>query len=120
MTPIDKKHVLLSSVLWNFAGTFKQAVKDINAGTYGTHGYNLSLKNGGISLLKTKYIPADVWARSSRPGRRSWPGRSRSRPPQGRPGSETDQVAPVRCVPPAVWNDPPRAAALSRHTEPTR
>ena len=62
MTPIDKNHVFLSSVLWNFAKTFTQAVKDINAGTYGTHGYNLDLQNGGVSLLKTNYIPASVWA----------------------------------------------------------
>jgi simple sugar transport system substrate-binding protein len=62
MTPIDKNHVFLSSVLWNFADTFTRAVKDIQAGTYGTHGYDLSLKNGGISLLKTKYIPAKTWA----------------------------------------------------------
>jgi basic membrane protein A and related proteins len=62
MSPIDKNHVFLSSVLWNFTGTFKQAIADVNNGTYGTHGYNLSLKNGGISLLKTKYIPAAVWA----------------------------------------------------------
>jgi simple sugar transport system substrate-binding protein len=61
MTPIDKKHVFLSSVLWNFTGVFKQAIKDVNSGTYGTHGYNLSLKNGGISLLKSKYIPAATW-----------------------------------------------------------
>jgi basic membrane protein A and related proteins len=33
----------------------------VNNGTYGTHGYNLDLKNGGISLLKSKYIPAKVW-----------------------------------------------------------
>ena len=62
MTPIDKNKVFLSSVLWNFTGTYNQMIKDVNAGTYGTHGYNLSLKNGGISLLKTKYIPAAVWA----------------------------------------------------------
>src|SRR5881397_3483161 len=62
MTPIDKKHVFLSSVLWNFTGVYKQAIKDVNAGTYGTHGYDLSLKNGGISLLKSKYIPASTWA----------------------------------------------------------
>ena len=62
MTPIDKNKVFLSSVLWNFTGTYNQMIKDVNAGTYGTHGYNLSLKNGGISLLKTKYIPAPVWA----------------------------------------------------------
>jgi basic membrane protein A len=62
MTPIDKKHVFLSSVLWSFDATFKQAIKDIEAGTYGTHGYDLNLKNGGISLLKTGYIPAKTWA----------------------------------------------------------
>ncbi len=62
MTPIDKSHVFLSSVLWDFTGTFKQAIKDIDNGTYGTHGYNLSLSNGGISLLHSKYIPASVWA----------------------------------------------------------
>jgi len=61
MTPIDKNHVFLSSVTWNFTDTFSQAIKDINAGTYGTHGYDLNLKNNGIALLKTKYIPAKVW-----------------------------------------------------------
>jgi len=58
---IDKKGVLLSSVIWNFTTVFKQAIFDINNGTYGTHIYNLGAKNG-IYLLKTKYIPADVWA----------------------------------------------------------
>jgi simple sugar transport system substrate-binding protein len=59
--PIDTKHVLLSSELWNFTGAFTQAVSDIKNGTYGRHGYNLDLANGGISLLKTSYIPANVW-----------------------------------------------------------
>ncbi len=62
MTPIDKNHVFLSSVLWDFKGTYTQAIKDIDAGTYGTHGYDLNLKNGGIALLKSKYIPAAAWA----------------------------------------------------------
>src|SRR5207253_5311296 len=62
MTPIDKNHIFLSSVLWNFNGIFNQAIKDVNSGSFGTHGYNLSLANGGISLLKSKYIPAAVWA----------------------------------------------------------
>jgi basic membrane protein A len=62
MRPIDKKHVFLSSVLWNFKGVFTKAVKDVNNGTYGTHGYDLSLRNGGISLLKTSYIPRAVWS----------------------------------------------------------
>jgi hypothetical protein len=34
----------------------------VNNGTYGTHGYNLSLKNGGISLLKSKYIAPGTWS----------------------------------------------------------
>jgi len=60
--PIDTKHVLLSSELWNFTGAYTQALKDIKNGTYGQHGYNLDLANGGISLLKTSYIPASVWS----------------------------------------------------------
>ena len=60
--PIDTKHVLLSSELWNFTGAFTQALQDIKNGTYGRHGYNLDLANGGISLLKTSYIPANVWS----------------------------------------------------------
>ena len=59
--PIDTKHVLLSSELWNFTHAYTQAVQDIKNGTYGHHGYNLDLANGGISLLKTAYIPASVW-----------------------------------------------------------
>jgi basic membrane protein A len=61
LTPIDKKHVFLSSVLWTFTNAFKAAIADINKGTYGTHGYDLTLKNGGISLLRTKYVPTSVW-----------------------------------------------------------
>ena len=60
MTPIDKNHVFLSSVLWSFTDTFKAAIRDIKAGKYGTHGYDLNLKNGGISLLKTRYPTGTV------------------------------------------------------------
>jgi basic membrane protein A len=66
MTPIDKNHVFLSSVLWSFTDTFKRAIRDIKAGSYGTHGYDLNLRNGGISLLKTRYIPAKTWAEITR------------------------------------------------------
>jgi simple sugar transport system substrate-binding protein len=58
--PIDKKHVLLSSVIWDFAPIFKQAVKDVNDGTFGTHNYNLNVSDG-ISLLKTPRISAAIW-----------------------------------------------------------
>ena len=59
-TTVDKKGVLLSSVLWNFSGIFEQAIADINAGTFGNHGYTLDVANGGISLLKTANISADA------------------------------------------------------------
>lgn len=62
MTPIDKKGVLLSSVLWDFTGADKEFIKEIDAGTFGQKGYDLTLANGGVSLLKTKYIPASVWS----------------------------------------------------------
>jgi simple sugar transport system substrate-binding protein len=63
MTPIDTGKVFLSSVLWNFSGVYKQALADIKAGTFGTHNYNLTLANGGISLLKTTYISPAVWSK---------------------------------------------------------
>jgi basic membrane protein A and related proteins len=62
MTPIDKKGVLLSSVLWDFTNAYKQFIKEIDDGTFGQQGYDLTLANGGVSLLKTKYIPASVWS----------------------------------------------------------
>ena len=78
-TPIDKKGVLLSSVLWDFSKVFKQAIADINAGTFGTHVYDLGLNNG-VSLLKTKYIPAPAWKLDpARPARGSSTARSRCR-----------------------------------------
>lgn len=61
-TPVDKKGVLLSSVLWDFTTVFGDAIKDVSAGTFGQQNYDLSVANG-ISLLKTDKAPADVWAK---------------------------------------------------------
>ena len=63
MSPIDTNKVFLSSVLWNFTGAYKQALSDVKNGTFGQHGYQLTLGNGGVSLLKTKYIPASAWSK---------------------------------------------------------
>jgi basic membrane protein A and related proteins len=59
---VDPNGVLLSSVLWDFAGTYTQAVNDIAAGTFGQAGYTLDAANGGIKLLQTDKISADAWA----------------------------------------------------------
>src|SRR5260221_5599227 len=58
MAPIDTKHVLLSSELWNFTGAFTQAVHDIKNGTYSRHGYKLCLAKVGMSLLQKCHKPA--------------------------------------------------------------
>ena len=59
---IDEQNVLLSSVLWDFAGTYEQAVADIDAGTFGESGYTLDTANGGIELLQTDNISDEAWA----------------------------------------------------------
>jgi basic membrane protein A and related proteins len=61
-TKIDKKGVLLSSVLWNFDVLFNQAIDDIDAGTFGETNYALDLDNKGISLLQTDQIDDAAWA----------------------------------------------------------
>jgi basic membrane protein A len=61
-SPIDSAHVFLSSVLWNFATAYKTFITQIQNGTFGRQGYNLTLANGGISLLHSKYISSAVWA----------------------------------------------------------
>lgn len=60
-SPIDKGY-LLSSVIWNLEPVFAAMIEDIKADQYGTHNYDISLKNGSVGLLKTAQIPDDVWA----------------------------------------------------------
>jgi simple sugar transport system substrate-binding protein len=62
MSPIDKQGVVLSSVLWSFDKAFTTMAQQINDGTYGQKGYDLTLANGGISLLKTPHIKPAVWS----------------------------------------------------------
>lgn len=58
---IDKKGVLLSSELWDFAPIYTRAIKAVNRGKFGTT-YILDAKNG-LSLLKTNKAPASAWAK---------------------------------------------------------
>jgi basic membrane protein A and related proteins len=60
-TKIDKKGILLSSVLWNFDVLFNQSIDDIEAGTFGEKNYALDLENKGISLLQTDQIDDKAW-----------------------------------------------------------
>lgn len=61
-TPVDKQGVLLSSVLWNFEGVYKDAISDVENGSFGERSYELDLNNGGIDLLKTPQVSDDAWS----------------------------------------------------------
>lgn len=52
--------LVLTSVLWNFKDTYVQAIKDIEAGTFGTTTYELTVDNGGLSLQETESLSGDI------------------------------------------------------------
>jgi len=58
---IDEKSVLLTSVVWDYLPVLREAAVDIEAGTYGERIHSIDLENGGISLLESEHIPAEVW-----------------------------------------------------------
>jgi len=51
---------LLTSVLWNYTNTYTQAIKDIEAGTYGQQGYVLTVENGGLSLQASDKMTTEI------------------------------------------------------------
>ena len=57
---LDKKGVYLSSVVWDFTPIDEKAIAEVEAGTFGRSTYRLDL-DSGIKLLRTTYIPAEVW-----------------------------------------------------------
>jgi len=61
-TSLDTKGVLLTSVVWDYLPLFRAAAAEIQKGTYGRTISYLGLESGGIRLLKSDKIPADVWA----------------------------------------------------------
>lgn len=58
---IDRKGVLLSSVIWDFTPAFRMAIEAINNGNFGEEVFTLDLANEGISLLKTDKISDEAW-----------------------------------------------------------
>jgi len=60
-SPIDKGF-LLSSVVWNIEPVYTAMIADLKADTFGERGYEISLKDDSVKLLKTPQIPDDVWA----------------------------------------------------------
>jgi simple sugar transport system substrate-binding protein len=58
---LDKKGVLLSSEVWDYTPAFEEAAKRLEEGTFGDEIIYIDLQNNGIGLMKTEYIPDDVW-----------------------------------------------------------
>ncbi len=57
---IDKGH-LLSAVVWDFVPVFTKLIDDVQNGTFGKNFYQLNVKDASTYLLKTSYIPPNIW-----------------------------------------------------------
>lgn len=57
---VSDPSIVLTSVLWNFKDTYVQAIKDIEAGTFGTATYELTVENGGLSLQETDQLSGEI------------------------------------------------------------
>ena len=53
---VQNPDTLLTSVLWNFTDTYVQAIEDIEAGSFGTETYELTVANGGLTLQTTPVL----------------------------------------------------------------
>lgn len=60
-TKIDKGN-LLSSVVWDMTPVYSAMIADLQADTFGTKGYKISLADDSVRLLKTPQIPDATWA----------------------------------------------------------
>lgn len=54
--------VLLTSVVWDYTPTYEQAIKDVEAGTFGTEDYVLTVGNGGLYLQETDNLTDEIKA----------------------------------------------------------
>lgn len=57
---VDNPDMVLTSVLWNFKNAYIDAIKDIEAGKFGTKTYELTVANGGLSLQDTPSLTGDL------------------------------------------------------------
>jgi basic membrane protein A and related proteins len=60
-TSVNKENILLTSILVHPEIGIEQALRDIRAGSFGTHVYTMDFVNRGASLLRTGRTPADAW-----------------------------------------------------------
>ncbi len=59
---VENPDTVLTSVLWNYTDTYVQAIRDIESGEFGTKSYELTVANGGLSLLPTPALTEQIAA----------------------------------------------------------
>lgn len=59
---VENPETVFTSVLWNFGDTYAQAIADIEADTFGTRTYELTVENGGLSLQQTPLLTDEMRA----------------------------------------------------------
>ena len=59
---VEDPEMVLTSVIWNFTDAYIAAIKDVEAGTFGTRSYELTVANGGLSLQDSPALTGDVAA----------------------------------------------------------
>lgn len=59
---VEDPETVLTSVLWNYTDTYREAIDDVENGTFGTKTYHLTVANGGISLQETANMDATLTA----------------------------------------------------------
>lgn len=59
---VTNPDTVLTSVLWNYTDTYVQAIRDIESGEFGTKSYDLTVANGGLTLLDTPGLTDEIGA----------------------------------------------------------
>jgi basic membrane protein A and related proteins len=57
----NRENYVLESILYDFRPVFMQALRDLRAGRFGEHPYELTLRNRGLSLFTTGRTPSDAY-----------------------------------------------------------
>jgi len=57
---LDDPGVLLTSVIWDYTPTYEQAIKDVEAGTFGTENYTLTVGNKGLYLQDSPNLTTEI------------------------------------------------------------
>lgn len=62
--------IMLGAIIWDTRPAFRRAVADLRAGTFGEHPYELTIRNGGVSLYQTGRMPGDAYTEAVEAGKR--------------------------------------------------